>query len=130
MSLKYDNSSLGYRGILVLNLLLGAFRIYFAYLGTTETIKEFLTVAVSPTTMTIINGMFLLLGVGGLIASIGMFLEGKLEQERDNPRKPGEHTIRRMGVHHTVHRGAGSRSARHNTLCDIQEYEAVKALIA
>ena len=75
MSLKYDNSSLGYRGILVLNLLLGAFRIYFAYLGTTETIKEFLTVAVSPTTMTIINGMFLLLGVGGLIASIGMFLK-------------------------------------------------------
>jgi hypothetical protein len=54
---------------------LGVLRIYFAYLGTTEVIKEFLTVAVSPTTMTIINAMFLLLGVGGLIASIGMILK-------------------------------------------------------
>ena len=66
------NGSLGHRSIVVLNLLLGAFRIYFAYLGTTEAIKEFLTVPVSPTTMTIINAVFLLLGAGGLIASIGM----------------------------------------------------------
>ena len=75
LNLKTKTNSLGYRSILVLNLVYGVLRIYFAYLGTTEAIKEFLTVAVSPTTMTIINAMFLLLGVGGLIASIGMFLK-------------------------------------------------------
>ena len=72
---KTKTNSLGYRSILVLNLVFGVFRTYFAYLGTTEAIKEFLTVTVSPTTMTIINAMFLLLGVGGLIASIGMILK-------------------------------------------------------
>jgi hypothetical protein len=75
LNLETKIDSLGYRSILVLNLILGVLRIYFAYLGTTEVIKEFLTVAVSPTTMTIINAMFLLLGVGGLIASIGMILK-------------------------------------------------------
>lgn len=74
LNFKNKTNSLGYRSILVLNLVFGVFRIYFAYLGTTEAIKEFLTVTVSPTTMTIINAMFLLLGVGGLIASIGMIL--------------------------------------------------------
>ncbi len=74
LNLKIKTNSLGYRSILVLNLVFGVFRIYFSYLGTTEAIKEFLTVTVSPTTMTIINAMFLLLGVGGLIASIGMIL--------------------------------------------------------
>lgn len=75
LNLETKINSLGYRSILVLNLILGVLRIYFAYLGTTEAIKEFLTVAVSPTTMTIINALFLLLGVGGLIASIGMILK-------------------------------------------------------
>ncbi len=75
LNLETKINSLGYRSILVLNLILSVLRIYFAYLGTTEAIKEFLTVAVSPTTMTIINAMFLLLGVGGLIASIGMILK-------------------------------------------------------
>ena len=74
-NLKTNTNSLGYRSILVLNLVFSVLRIYFAYLGTTEEIKEFLTVPVSPTTMTIINTMFLLLGVGGLIASIGMILK-------------------------------------------------------
>jgi len=75
LNLETKINSLGYRSILVLNLILSVLRIYFAYLGTTEAIKEFLTVAVSPTTMTIINALFLLLGVGGLIASIGMILK-------------------------------------------------------
>lgn len=75
LNLETKINSLGYRSILVLNLILGVLRIYFAYLGTTEAIKEFLTVAVSPTTMTIINALFLLLDVGGLIASIGMILK-------------------------------------------------------
>jgi hypothetical protein len=57
------------------NALARVLRIYFAYLGATEAIKEFLTVAVSSTTMTIINAVFLLLGVGGLISSIGMILK-------------------------------------------------------
>jgi len=34
-----------------------------------------------------------------------------------------------MGVHHIVHGGAGSRGTGHNALGDIQEREAVKALI-
>lgn len=75
MNIETKTDSLGYRVILVLNLLLGVLRIYFAYLGTTESIKEFLTVAISSTTMTIINAMFLLLGVSSLIASIGMILK-------------------------------------------------------
>jgi hypothetical protein len=65
----------GYRGLSVLNLLSGVLRVYFAYLGTTEAIKDFLTVTVSPATMAIINVVFLLLGVGGFIASIGMFMK-------------------------------------------------------
>jgi len=75
MNLETIPDSLGYQAILVLNLLLGIFRIYFAYLGTTEAIKDFLTVAVPPATMAIINAVFLLLGVGGFIASIGMFMK-------------------------------------------------------
>lgn len=54
------------------NTLNGLFRLYFAYLGTTPAIKEFLTVSVTDGTMNIINLMFLLLGLGGLIASIGL----------------------------------------------------------
>ena len=77
LNLKTRNNSLEYRSILILNLALSVLRIYFAYLGTTEAIKEFLTIAVSPTTMTTINTMFLLLGVVGLIASIGMILKKK-----------------------------------------------------
>jgi len=54
------------------NTLNGLFRLYFAYLGTTPAIKEFLTVPVTDGTMTIINIMFLLLGLVGIVASIGL----------------------------------------------------------
>ena len=74
VNLKTEAHPAGYRVIAVLNMLLGVLRIYFAYLGTTEAIKEFLTVPVSSTTMTIINAAFLLLGLGGLIASTGLYL--------------------------------------------------------
>ena len=55
------------------NTLNGLFRIYFAYLGTTPAIKEFLTAPVSDGTMNIINIMFLVLGLGGLVASFGLW---------------------------------------------------------
>lgn len=55
------------------NTLNALFRLYFAYLGTTPAIQEFLTVPVTQGTMNIINIMFLLLGLGGLIASVGLF---------------------------------------------------------
>ncbi len=54
------------------NTLNSAFRLYFAYLGTTPAIQEFLTVPVSSVTMNIINIMFLILGVGGIIASFAL----------------------------------------------------------
>jgi len=50
----------------------GFFRLYFAYLGTTPAIEEFLTVPVSDGTMSIINIMFLVLGLSGLVASLGL----------------------------------------------------------
>jgi hypothetical protein len=56
------------------NTIIGILRIYFAYLGTTPAIKEFLTVPVTAMTMNTINIMFLILGLGGLIASIGLWL--------------------------------------------------------
>jgi len=56
----------------------GAFRLYFAYLGTTPAIKEFLTTPVSNGTMNIINIMFLLLGLGGIVASIVLWRGGDL----------------------------------------------------
>lgn len=55
-----------------INLLNGLFRLYFAYLGTTPAIKEFLTAPVTGGTMNIINVMFLILGLGGIIASVGL----------------------------------------------------------
>ena len=55
------------------NTLNGLFRLYFAYLGTTPAIKEFLTAPVSDGTMNIINIMFLVLGLGGLVASLGLW---------------------------------------------------------
>jgi len=54
------------------NTINGVFRLYFAYLGTTPAIKEFLTVPVSDGTMNLINIMFLLLGLGGIVASVGL----------------------------------------------------------
>jgi len=54
------------------NTLNGVFRLYFAYLGTTPAIKEFLTNPVSDGTMNLINIMFLLLGLGGIVASVGL----------------------------------------------------------
>ena len=55
------------------NTLNGVFRLYFAYLGTTPAIEEFLTAPVSDGTMNIINIMFLVLGLSGLIASFGLW---------------------------------------------------------
>ena len=55
------------------NLANGLFRLYFAYLGTTPAIKEFLSVTVSDSTMNVINIMFLTLGLGGIIASTGLW---------------------------------------------------------
>ena len=54
------------------NILNGVFRLYFAYLGTTPAIKEFLTTPVTVGTMNIINLVFLLLGLGGVVASVGL----------------------------------------------------------
>lgn len=54
------------------NTLNGVFRLYFAYLGTTPAIKEFLTTPVSEGTMNLINIVFLLLGLGGIVALVGL----------------------------------------------------------
>ena len=70
---KEFTSTISYKLVLGLNAIIGVFRLYFAYLGVTPAIKEFLTVPVSSITMNFISVTFLLLGVGNLVTIYGLF---------------------------------------------------------
>ncbi len=52
-------------------------RLYFAYLGFTGGIDEFLTAPVSQGTLQFINSIFLILGIAGVVATLGLLLEMK-----------------------------------------------------
>lgn len=52
-------------------------RLYFSYLGFTGGIGEFLTSPVSQGTLQFINSIFLLLGVTGIVATLGLLKERK-----------------------------------------------------
>jgi hypothetical protein len=70
---KEFTSTISYKLVLGLNAIIGVFRLYFAYLGVTPAIKEFLTVPVSSITMNFISVTFLLLGVGNIVTIYGLF---------------------------------------------------------
>jgi hypothetical protein len=50
-------------------------RFYFFYLGFTGGIGEFLTSPVSQGTLQFINSVFLVLGIAGMVATLGLFME-------------------------------------------------------
>ncbi len=52
-------------------------RLYFSYLGFTGGIDEFLTSPVSQGTLQFINSIFLLLGIAGILATLGLIMEKK-----------------------------------------------------
>jgi hypothetical protein len=52
-------------------------RLYFSYLGYTEGIDEFLTTPVPQGTLQFINVVFFILGVAGIVATLGLLLERK-----------------------------------------------------
>ena len=69
---KEFTSTINYKLMLGLNAVIGVFRLYFAYLGTTPAINEFLTVTVSLGTMNFIYAAFLLLGVVNIVTICGL----------------------------------------------------------
>lgn len=72
-----DEYGKGYWLITGLNTFQAIMRVLFAYIGTTDMIKEFLTTPVTEQTMMIINVSFLMLGVAGLISSFGLLTKKK-----------------------------------------------------
>jgi len=50
-------------------------RIYFAYLGFTGGINEFLTTPISQGTLQFINYIFSILGIAGMVATLGLLME-------------------------------------------------------
>ncbi|NQT09296.1 hypothetical protein HQ586_09480 [Candidatus Bathyarchaeota archaeon] len=52
-------------------------RLYFSYLGFTGGIDEFLTSPVSQGTLHFINSAFLLLGIAGILATLGLIIGKK-----------------------------------------------------
>ncbi len=52
-------------------------RLYFSYLGFTGGIDEFLTSPVSQSTLQFINSIFLILGIAGIVTTLGLLRERK-----------------------------------------------------
>lgn len=52
-------------------------RLYFSYLGFTGGIDKFLTSPISQGTLLFINSIFLILGIAGIVATIGLLMERK-----------------------------------------------------
>jgi len=68
----------GRRTIVIASALSGlqsVLRLYFSYLGFTGGIGEFLTAPVSQGTLQFINSIFLVLGIAGFVATLGLLME-------------------------------------------------------
>jgi len=67
----------GKKGIVAASVLSGlqsVLRLYFFYLGITGGIGDFLTTPVSQGTLQFINSVFLILGIAGVVATLGLLM--------------------------------------------------------